>query len=318
MADLTDHEIEIVRLGRVISSCLGALGAFIVIILFLCSKKGQSARSLVFYLCLSNMGKGLTGVISVLYWSMDNDPDSILCLIQASSTQYFDFASILWASCIATYLHLGISKGWPDTKLKKVLVGSIIIGFGLPAISVGVLFFMHGFGKGNPGDKIAWCWIDKDHPMLRASMYYIPLMVIWIYNIVIYFKIMRQVNRYMSFVKKKAYMRLLMFLLVSIVTNLPALVNRIQNIISPHSVFILFLLQATIFPLEGFLDAFVYPSREFLEETCCSRCKKTPVNNANATNNEGHVVGGSTGSLGSANEYSSLIQNQKGAINYTA
>jgi hypothetical protein len=37
----------------------------------------------VFYLCLSNMGKGLTGVISVLYWSMDNDPDSILCLIQA-------------------------------------------------------------------------------------------------------------------------------------------------------------------------------------------------------------------------------------------
>lgn len=65
------------------------------------------------------------------------------------------------------------------------------------------------------------CWIDKDHPMLRASMYYIPLMVIWIYNIVIYFKIMRQVNRYMSFVKKKAYMRLLMFLLVSIVTNLP-------------------------------------------------------------------------------------------------
>jgi hypothetical protein len=57
--------------------------------------------------------------------------------------------------------------------------------------------------------------------MLRASMYYIPLMVIWIYNIVIYFKIMRQVNRYMSFVKKKAYMRLLMFLLVSIVTNLP-------------------------------------------------------------------------------------------------
>lgn len=65
------------------------------------------------------------------------------------------------------------------------------------------------------------CWITMDRPILRLTMYYIPLIIMWIFTIVLYITVMKQVSRLLSFLWKRTAFRLSLFLLVSIVSNMP-------------------------------------------------------------------------------------------------
>jgi hypothetical protein len=269
-------QIHAIRLASVIASCFGIVGSVFVISTYMCIKSLQSYhRSLIIYLCVANFGKAVSGVLSGLYPILQPHQKQHLCYVQAGFIQYFDVSASLWAASIATYLYLGVYKMWQEEALKKAIKIFIGLGFGLPLIPVFILFLDGAFGQANPGSEIAWCWIAMDRPVLRLTMYYIPLIIMWIFTIVLYITVMKQVSRLLSFLWKRTAFRLSLFLLVSIVSNMPALINRFQNLFAPSSpIYLLYILQVTFLPLEGFFDAIVYPSRNFFqalknEARCC-------------------------------------------------
>lgn len=106
---------------------------------------------------------------------------------------------------------------------------------------------------------------------------YGPLTLLWFFNALLYVLILKKASQANSMAFRKIVQRLGLFVLASLLSNIPALMNRIQNGIQPkYPIFILFLLQGLFTPLQGFWNAIVYyssaPLREAYLRTCIGCC----------------------------------------------
>jgi len=278
---LTETQLEVIRGIRVFTSGLSILGtAFIITVFLLFRALRNFNRGLVVVLCALNFGKAASSILTAFYWMHDSTLVCVICQIQASGLQYFDVSSSMWAAVIATYLFFAIYCEWvrdeDTTKLKRIIYWMAPFALGIPLVPVILGHILHVFGASVPGDLIAWCWVLSEYKALRMAFDYGPQVVIWIYNIILYAFVMQRLKSVRRAKTRRIWLRISCFVLVSIIVNVPSLVNRIQNLISPSKpVFILYFIQAAAAPLEGFLDALVYPSATFREElnrecrNCC-------------------------------------------------
>lgn len=105
------------------------------------------------------------------------------------------------------------------------------------------------------------CWIRGSFPLYRIVFYYGPMATIWLACLVFYILISRKAAKVHSSAFKTVVIRVSLYILAAVVSNFPALLNRIQNIVDPTSpVFALFILHSIFNPLQGLMNAIVYSS----------------------------------------------------------
>jgi Slime mold cyclic AMP receptor len=137
--------------------------------------------------------------------------------------------------------------------------------------------FIAAFGHfyaadGNPiGDAVIWCWIDSSVAHLRISCFYAVLLIIGVYNIVMFSISIRSLRNLSGLstpvpgqsinediVKsyaKKAVLHIVAFFFVWVWGS----INRIQNLVDPSEpVLALYALHAFFTPLQGFLNSTIY------------------------------------------------------------
>jgi len=92
-------------------------------------------------------------------------------------------------------------------------------------------------------------------------MYYIPLVILWVFNVVVYILLSREKHSSLSYgyLIKEGKRRLRLYILVFVIAKFPALINRLFNLFwSDRKLFVLFLCQAIFDSLFGFFEALVY------------------------------------------------------------
>lgn len=99
---------------------------------------------------------------------------------------------------------------------------------------------------------------------------------IWLACLIFYILISRKAAKVHSSAFKTVVIRVSLYILAAVVSNFPALLNRIQNIVDPTSpVFALFILHSIFNPLQGLMNAIVYSSSAPLRKayrSSFSRC----------------------------------------------
>lgn len=84
---------------------------------------------------------------------------------------------------------------------------------------------------------------------------------IWILCLIFYILISRTAAKAHSSGYKTVVVRVSLYILAAVISNFPALLNRIQNVIAPeHPIFALFILHSIFNPLQGLMNAIVYSS----------------------------------------------------------
>lgn len=259
--DFTRSQILAIRTVFGALGCVGLCGSIFVITSFLLFPHLRSFnKGLITCLAVADAMSAVGDIMSLGYYASPPLPFTY-CNIQATLIQYSEMASFIWSLIIACYLYTSAVKNWPNSKTKSLLPLFLVLGFAIPLIPVIVIQVEKAIGNSTNGPDITWCWIRGEYPAFRLGFYYGPMALIWIINVILYILIVRKAFDADSSAFSKVVMRLSLFVLAAVIANFPALINRIQNVISPrHPVFALFLLHAIFNPLQGFCNAIVYSS----------------------------------------------------------
>lgn len=238
-------------------SAISFLGGLFVVTSFLCFDKlrAKFAFEHVANMALADMGSCFTYFLGA---PRDRSP---LCTSQAVLQQYFELASVLWATVIATTLSLAI--WWrvapPADEWRPAIYG---VAWGLP-----MLVSLLPFSTGSYGSAGAWCWIRPkpraESHAWRFSIFYGPIWVAIIYNAIVYSKAAVVLKRLSSTVAgdeasiklKQTIARLLRYPLILVVCWTLPTVNRIQQIVQRQPVFALYVMTVITRALLGFLNA---------------------------------------------------------------
>eukprot|EP01118_Nematostelium_gracile_P001833 TRINITY_DN1189_c0_g1_i1.p1 TRINITY_DN1189_c0_g1~~TRINITY_DN1189_c0_g1_i1.p1 ORF type:complete len:165 (-),score=28.82 TRINITY_DN1189_c0_g1_i1:28-522(-) len=124
------------------------------------------------------------------------------------------------------------------------------------------------------------CWIKNDRDLDKLVLYFLPFLIIWIFNFAIYIAVTRTIHRVVKSeeLRGRAFNRMRLYLLVFLFCVGVGGANRLQNFISPgHPLFWLNIMDAAISPLQGFLNCLVYGMnkqlrRAWYQAICCC-CK---------------------------------------------
>jgi len=200
-----------------------------------------------------------------------NSPADIICKLQAAGIQYFALCSFLWTSCIAFHAHGSLCRKKTKETLRSYLKFYFFICFVIPMIPVAWCLYAGLFG---PTESGVWCWISAHHDWFRFAFYYVPLILLWVFNLAVYILLSKTDSLSYTYIIKEGRKRLRMYLLVLLLCKLPALINRTVNAALDDTIFWLFLCQAVFDSLFGFFDSLVYGvtkgRMDVFREKCCS------------------------------------------------
>ena len=182
-------------------------------------------------------------------------PDA-LCYVLAAWNQFFSLSTYLWTAAIAHNMysvlvrtvHRGAHLKDEDVRLRQYHT----YVWGASALLTAV-----AGAAGTYGLAGQWCWIDPGSQWARAALYFVPLLGIFVYNMVVYRRIGAAVQS--SPVRSAVAFRLRFYLLIFFATITPSVANRAQNLLLPDSPsFVLYMLQSLLQPLLGLGNALVY------------------------------------------------------------
>ncbi|TPX34929.1 hypothetical protein SmJEL517_g02620 [Synchytrium microbalum] len=109
---------------------------------------------------------------------------SSICIAQGWAIQTFYIASALWNSAMAVNVLLVLSFRYSIDDLPKLdLMYSAII-FSVTLITSSVLAAVGAYG-----DATLWCWIVPSRSDLRIGVFYIPLIIMFLFDLAIYIQI---------------------------------------------------------------------------------------------------------------------------------
>ncbi|CAG9334517.1 unnamed protein product [Blepharisma stoltei] len=186
-----------------------------------------------------------------------------LCIFQGSLLQYTSFGGAVWSVIIAYSLFDTVVLH--NTKIQAKESKFLIIGYIFP-----VLVTIPPFVTKSYGSAEGWCWISisNDHftidTIWRFVLFYIPLWLMFIYNIVTYFVVINNIikefkNLDNSDMKTALVRRLRMYPFVLIFSYLFSTIKRIYDFINPEEEFFpLIICAGAMLSLVGFLNGFVY------------------------------------------------------------
>lgn len=190
-------------------------------------------KLLVVCLSIADVGKGISCMLSALYFLPGQDVSAPgqptpLCFIQALGIQFFEISGFLWPGIIATHLYMAVCRKTPYSSLRRLLPIHLAVGYGIPVLLAVGIVALDAIGNSNPEPVVTWCWVEGQHGWVRLAFYYLPMVLLWCYNIALYWLISREVGKIMSFAYRHVVTRLALYILILIVTDVPALINRLQ------------------------------------------------------------------------------------------
>lgn len=190
-------------------------------------------KLLVVCLSIADVGKGLSCMLSAFYFLPGQDVSAPgqptpLCFIQALGIQFFEMSGFLWPGIIATHLYLAVCRKTPYASLRRLLPLHLAVGYGIPVLLAVGIVALNAIGNSNPEPVVTWCWVEGQHGWVRLAFYYLPMVLLWCYNIALYWLISREVGKIMSFAYRHVVTRLALYILILIITDVPALINRLQ------------------------------------------------------------------------------------------
>jgi len=266
---MEEWQVNTVRIVYAGGALLSVIGSLFIILSFIFVKRLRTMTTfLVFMLGLSCLGVALFDCLSwILYKEimpggpiieLSTQGAEVLCRVQAGGIQFFAISSFLWITCLAFHAFNILCRKKNEEALRAYFKFYFIICYLIPAVSVTACIISESFGE---TEDAVWCWITHEHQDMRFAVYYIPLVVLWIFNVTIYFLLSKESQSSLSYgyIMKEGRKRLRLYILVFVVAKAPALINRLFNLfLSDRKLFTLFLLQALFDSLFGFFEAMVY------------------------------------------------------------
>lgn len=225
--------------------------------------------------------------LSYLGISLDVYDTEIGCTLQGANMQMWELSSVLWTSCIATYLIISVSKHRVLSD-KTVMTIMILIAWGVPASFTAYLLARDAFRLAG-----LWCWISSDFVQYRVSLFYAYVMFSFPYNCIVIAILIRRViasrwasesianiqSKASTRVSKRLLGRCLLILLGFVVVWIVPLVNRLMRYANPtFQNDVIDVLQALLNPLQGFCNFMAYgrdSKKYFLQIVRRSKRRKT-------------------------------------------
>eukprot|EP00026_Physarum_polycephalum_P007505 Phypoly_transcript_07567.p1 GENE.Phypoly_transcript_07567~~Phypoly_transcript_07567.p1 ORF type:complete len:426 (+),score=43.32 Phypoly_transcript_07567:280-1557(+) len=252
---LSHHDIHTIRILACVSGSLSSFGATMLFLsFFLFTELRTYSSRLILYLSISDLGEAIA-------WALGPASDGhFACILQALGIQFFGVSSVLWQICIATYiLQVCIGKKHMGRQEKYYhmicwgIPGAIIIGGG-----IGDIF-------GNSG---AWCWVKHPHELLGLFLLYLPYMLSVPYCLFTYIYVdvifKRRSKADLSTADRIALqrarhkLRSRFYLIPYAICWACGLINRANNAAGPNRIAALYILQASVFPLQGLWNFLMY------------------------------------------------------------
>lgn len=267
------------------SSIMSICGAgFIILSYALFPASRKFSRKLLVYLSIADICSASTWLWSTTIRTQLGTP-SDSCVIQGFMLQFFYLASYVWTSCFAFHLFQLI---WRKNTTEKYERYYHLLGWGVPLL-IDLYFLARTlFGQPSMGNtERPWCWISSKTETTAWSLsgsleqlvfFYLPLIVLFTYNMGIYAFLFNRVGRVLSpTMQNKVIKRLLSYLLVFVLCAIWGLINRIwqMSVASHQPPHAMEGLESFFSPLQGFMNALVYGLNDQLRaryvNLCCRR-----------------------------------------------
>jgi len=249
---------------------LGLLGASFIMITFLLFKDIRMfSTKLIFFLSLSDF------MVSISWFPFGN-VNEYLCTIQAMGLQFFLCSSLLWTMCISLSLAFAFySDKFENFELSHNMKYYHFLCWGYPTVTVFISLLSNRFADIGP-----WCFLVP-HTYFRL-FYYLPLAVVFFVNLGVLVAVRLKISRHKGSIEARMNVIVSFYLVGFLASQLPSLVNGMQNFFQPENpVFVLYLFQSLFQPMQGFLNCLVYGKNEgFVEyyirffEKYFFRCRK--------------------------------------------
>jgi len=232
-------------------------------------KSKAMATRLVVYLSISDVMASLFFVIGA-----GVDPNELnenpFCDIQGWGLQMFVFASILWTFCIAFNFYMAFIRNYRNA-VNRFEKYYHVLCWGVPFITACGLL-----GGNAYANTLLWCWIGASFDTLRFLFFYIPLIIIMIFNFIIYVLVLLEIRKVLANVKgviaendrqqeekyrkiKKLAFKFFLYTIAFFFTWIWGIINRIQNAIDPsYKIYELYVLHTFFTPFQGFMNAIAY------------------------------------------------------------
>ncbi|KAI9593077.1 hypothetical protein BDF19DRAFT_415726 [Syncephalis fuscata] len=257
---LTEDDWKIIMIVTQVNASLSLICAIITIVTFFIWRRFRTAVSGP--VCLM----AAADILSMIGYSISRygpraGQHTALCQIQGLLIEVGDLSAILWPGCIAMDLMLVMYKGRSISQVDQLhyriyapicIIIPIVIGFS-------GLLIENNNGDRFYGDSGPWCWISKPYAAFQLFLLYIPLWIVFLFNLLIYSSVgrliwnhsklsgrqlaSRETNKYKYTYLKNVSLYLLAFLATWAVPS----INRFYNYFHPDKpLFVLHLLHALL------------------------------------------------------------------------
>jgi len=236
-----------------ITCTLGCLGALFIIITYLSFReiRNRFGISLVFWLSVAN----LLDCISFFPW----DITDTLCKIQALVIHFFQVSSFFWSAFIgvSVFAVIYLDRMFDNTGPARYMRWFHAISWGVAFVTAFPPFITGSYGR-NTTSIEPWCYTPNGDDWERLLVYG-PCVLILLFNIVIFIAVRVKLSKWHSAESKSLKTNITLYVASFVVSQSPALINRIQGYFSPSSpIAMLIFLQIFLQPLQSFWNAIVF------------------------------------------------------------
>ncbi|KAI9908720.1 hypothetical protein PsorP6_016124 [Peronosclerospora sorghi] len=280
-----EHQIKILTVASAVSSVLSIIGILYILGRYWYARRLQ-AKSLAVYAASAHhldVTKELIHVLAYLdlfgaigrafgvlptktFNQVAGEPVTAVCKLQAFLITFGDGAPIAWNFIMALNLYQWVCLGEDQqmllTKLKWYIAGTLVATLSIPTLCL----VWHKFG-----DAALWCWIVVDSDPTEELWWMIGALYFWVvagacamatFLVLVKMNMKKRLKTHVNDDATDAYDAVVHNLTVYISGFLfcwcPAVAHRVYVFWAGEPSFPLYLLHATIVPLQGFINAVIY------------------------------------------------------------
>jgi len=232
---------------------VGIIGALFIIITYLIFSdiRNRFGISLVFWLSVAN----LLDCVAFFPWNTDDT----LCKIQALVIHFFQISSFFWSTFIgvSVFAVIYLDRMFDSLGPTRYMRWFHTISWGIGALTALPPFITGSYGRNTSGME-PWCYTPNGDDWARILVYG-PCVLILLFNIGIFIAVRVKLSKWNSPESKSLKTNITLYVASFVVSQAPALINRIQYFFAPSSpIFTLILLQITLQPLQAFWNALIF------------------------------------------------------------
>ncbi|KNE68009.1 hypothetical protein AMAG_13184 [Allomyces macrogynus ATCC 38327] len=293
MTAFTESEVHAMALAAQISGVVSLLSTLAILGDYLYRRsKGTAATSssrIILWWTLTDLMSAPGMIVSRAFIPAAGELPSALCQFQGVITPFAYLSSAFWAMLMAATSYLAVCWRWSLRDIVKMeKTWFHVFAWGVPlALTIMPIFIATGNAPvtGVPaplfGDAVYYCWISPAWAPYRMYFFYIPIMVCFFLNVLMFvragveiFRVFNEANtmgkvsstpRARFHARHRFAFKCAMYLGVFVLVYGFALANRLEALIHPDKpIFALALLQGILLPLKGGLNAIVYFSSHIM------------------------------------------------------